>query len=209
MTSETKTYWKSLEERRSDPALEAQRTSEFPDGLPPQTVSDSAGTSRRDFLSLMGFSLAAVSMAGCTRGAVQKAIPLISEPTELVPGVPNWYATTCAGCSASCSLLVKTRDGRPIKVEGNTESTLFGGGTCAVGQATVLSLYDEERLRGPLWRGRPVSWQEVDAHIREGLAAAAAGRRRIVLLSGTITSPSTRTLIAEWSRRYPAFHHVV
>ena len=132
-----------------------------------------ADASRRDFLALMGFSLGA---AACSRGATQQAVPFVTAPEDLTPGVPNWYATTCGGCSASCSVLVKTRDGRPIKIEGNPDAPLFGGGTCAVGQATVLSLYDGQRLQQPLWRGAPVSWQEVDdaieSHLRDRVRGA-------------------------------------
>ena len=166
-------------------------------------------TSRRDFLTRMGFVLAASALAGCSRGAVQKAIPFLIKPEETMPGVATWYASTCGACSAGCGLLVKTRDGRPIKIEGNTESPLSGGGTCASGQATVLSLYDAERLKGPTWLGVPVTWQDVDARIEERLRAAMAGRHNLVLLSGTIVSPSTRALIAEWKARVPTFRHVV
>ena len=114
--------------------------------------SGDVDTSRRDFLTRMGFALAATTIAaGCSRGTVQKAIPFLVKPEEITPGVATWYATTCGGCSSGCGLLVKTRDGRPIKVEGNDASPISGGGTCASGQATVLSLYDAERLKGPTW----------------------------------------------------------
>jgi molybdopterin-containing oxidoreductase family iron-sulfur binding subunit len=163
--------------------------------------------SRRDFLTRIGFTLAASALAACSRGPVQKAIPFLNKPEEVTPGVANWYATTCGGCAAACPLLVKTRDGRPIKIEGNSESRLFGGGTCATGQATVLSLYDPDRLTGPRWLSEPITWEEVDVRIMARLAAA--GRREIVLLSSTIASPSTRSLIADWSARFPRFRHVV
>src|SRR5262249_39214556 len=93
-----------------------------------RTGSRSTGfeTTRRDVLSLMGFSLGAVGLGGC-RAPVQHAVPLPTASTEMVPGVPNLYATTCGGCSASCSLVVKQRDGRPIKIEGNEASALTGG----------------------------------------------------------------------------------
>ena len=162
---------------------------------------------RRDFLARLGFAVAASALASCSRAPVEKAIPFLNKPEEVTPGVASWYATTCAGCAAACPLLVKTRDGRPIKIEGNAESTRFGGGTCAAGQATVLSVYDPNRLRGPLWRGQPVTWDELDARIAAQLAAAS--RRGIVLLSNTIVSPSTRALIAEWSARFPRFRHIV
>ena len=164
---------------------------------------------RRDFLTRVGFGLAASAIAGCSRAPVEKAIPFLNKAEEITPGVASWYATTCAGCASSCALLVKTRDGRPIKVEGNAESEIFGGGTCATGQATVLSLYDGDRLRGPLWYGEPTTWQDIDARVEARLAAAVAARHRVALLSTTIVSPSTRAVIAEWSARVPGFRHVV
>src|SRR5712691_818480 len=198
-------YWKSVEELHTS----ARTTGEFPGGLPP-ILSNAASpeATRRDFLAMMGFTLAAAGLAGC-RAPVQNAIPMLVGSDEIIPGVANYYATTCRGCASSCSLLVKQRDGRPIKVEGNAESTLFGGGTCATGQATVLSLYDAERLRQPLWHGQPVKWEEIDQHVLNSLNAAHAGKHKIVLLSGTITSPSTREIIAKYSRRYSNFRHVV
>jgi molybdopterin-containing oxidoreductase family iron-sulfur binding subunit len=204
-------YWKSLEELRTDSRLLAERRREFLEPLPWQEGAvppDAPTVTRRDFLAVMGFSLTAATLA-CSRAPVEKAVPFVNKPEELTPGVANWYATTCGGCSASCSLLVKTRDGRPIKIEGNPDSPLFGGGTCAVGQATVLSLYDEERLRGPQWQGRPASWAEVDGHIRQRLAATATREGRIVLLSKTITSPSTRDIVRRWGDPFPTFQHVV
>ena len=87
-----------------------------------------ADGSRRDFLTRLGFTLAASALAGCSRGPVQQAIPFLNKPEEITPGVASWYATTCGGCSSACALVAKTRDGRPIKIEGNAESRLFGGG---------------------------------------------------------------------------------
>jgi Fe-S-cluster-containing dehydrogenase component/anaerobic selenocysteine-containing dehydrogenase len=194
---ETRTYWTSLEAPRDlsrDPFVILS--------------NQPAGATRRDFLSLMGFTLAAASLTGCTRGPVQKAIPLAASSDQLIPGVPSWYATTCAGCSAGCSLLVKTSDGRPIKIEGNADSPLFGGSTCAVGQATVLSLYDDERLRGPLWRGSDTTWDEMDRRVVDGLSAARTKQQKIVLVSGTLVSPSMRDIVGHWARNAD-FRHVV
>lgn len=197
-------YWKSVEELYNGPTI----TGEFPGGLPGKSGGRGLEGTRRDFLALMGFSLAAVGLAGC-RGPVQNAIPLLAGADDIIPGVANFYATTCRGCASSCSLLVKQRDGRPIKIEGNAESALFGSGTCATGQATVLSLYDDERLRGPLWKGQSASWDEIDRQVLESLAQARAKGGKIVLLSQTVTSPSTREIIAEFGKAYPKFQHVV
>ena len=155
----------------------------------------------------MGFSLAAATVTGC-RGPVQNAIPLLAGADNIIPGVSNYYATTCRGCASSCSLLVKQRDGRPIKIEGNDESTLFGKGTCATGQATVLSLYDDERLRAPKWKGQDTTWNEADRQILAALNQARERSGKVVLLSQTVTSPSTHQIIAEFGRTFPKFQHV-
>jgi len=196
-------YWKSVEDLRGS----THPTGEFPGGLPSSSAATHAAT-RRDFLAMAGFTLAAAGLAGC-RAPVQNAIPLLVGSDEIVPGVANYYATTCRGCASSCSLLVKQRDGRPIKIEGNAESKLFGGGTCATGQATVLSLYDDARLRGPLWHGQPATWDEVDRHVIDSLNRARQEKRRVVLLSQTINSPSTLAILREWRAGDPQFSHVV
>lgn len=199
----TPIYWKSPEELHQGPKYRG----EFPGGLPAANGSGKDPT-RRDFLALMGFSLAAAGLAGC-RAPVQNAIPLLVGSDQIIPGVSNWYATTCGGCASSCSLLVKQRDGRPIKIEGNSDSPLFGGGTCATGQATVLSLYDDARLRAPLWHGDAASWEEIDQHVAESLKAAREQKRSVVLLSKTITSPSTLEIIDQFRKTNPNFRHVM
>ena len=198
-------FWKSVEELRSDAGAEGEVARDCFAGQRAQT-GPPPPVSRRDFLTLAGFGLAAAA-AACSRGSVQKAIPMLNQPEQMTPGVASYYATTCGGCGAGCALLVKTRDGRPIKIEGNAESAVFGGATCAAGQATVLSLYDDARLKGPLWRGQPAAWADVDAHVSARIAAAAAARKRVVLLSRTILGPATRRLVREWSSR-PGFEHV-
>ncbi|HMF94260.1 MAG TPA: 4Fe-4S dicluster domain-containing protein [Vicinamibacterales bacterium] len=200
-------FWTSLDALRADADRRAAAERDCFAGQRART-GPPPEPSRRDFLTLAGFGIAAAAASACSRGAVQKAIPMLSQPEELTPGVPNWYATTCGGCSAACTLLAKTRDGRPIKIEGNADSVVFGSGTCATGQATVLSLYDDARLKGPLWRGQPAAWADIDAHIAERLAAAAVAHQRVALVSKTIAGPATRRLIAEWSRR-PGFEHIV
>jgi molybdopterin-containing oxidoreductase family iron-sulfur binding subunit len=198
-------YWKGVEELRNG----CRPGNEFPGGIPAveSVRSKHLEPTRRDFLTLMGFSMMATSLSGC-RAPVQNAIPLVTGSDQIVPGVASFYATTCRGCAASCSLLVKQRDGRPIKIEGNAESTLFGNGTCAKGQATVLSLYDDERLRGPLWHGQPAKWEDVDRHVLEALTDV-ADKHKIVFLSGTINSPSTLEIIGLWKEKYPNFQHIV
>ena len=201
-------YWKSPEDLHHPNGAPPSR-GEFPGGLPApgRADRDDDGSTRRDFLTVMGFGAAAATVAAC-RAPEQKAIPLPVASDDIIAGVPNFYATTCGGCASACSLLVKQRDGRPIKIEGNELSTLFGGATCATGQATVLSLYDEERLHGPLWNGKPTEWHDLDGEIAAGLEAARGGSGKVVLLSSTITSPSTLAVIDRWRKAFPGFRHV-
>src|SRR5215203_4325797 len=194
-------YWRSVEELRGE-------------APPPLALSDlsdpaGAGESRRDFLKLMGFSVGAAALASCTRIPERQAMPLLAQPEGELPGVESWYATTCGGCTAGCGLLVKTRDGRPIKVEGNPRSPISGGAACAVGQATVLSLYDDQRLKGPRLHGEPVSWAEMDAFVAPRLAAIAAHGGRIALLTETVAGPSAQRLIDELPKRFPGAFHAV
>src|SRR3990170_2783033 len=126
--------------------------------MPPlrDAKSDTPAFTRRDFFKMMGLSASAAAMA-CGRAPVNKIIPFLVQPEEITPGVPVWYASTCGACPAACGLLVKTRDGRPIKVEGNELHPVSKGGVCAVGQASVLTLYDASRARGPLSSGKPTA----------------------------------------------------
>jgi molybdopterin-containing oxidoreductase family iron-sulfur binding subunit len=173
-------WWRTLEER-ADPQAEAVRhANEFDEELP--VGDEGGGTSRRSFIKVMGLSTTAV-MAACQRAPRQKILPFTTKPDEVTPGVASWYATTCGGCAAGCGLLVKTRDGRPIKVEGNPLHPVSGGAVCAVGQASVLGLYDADRARRPRVAGQAASWAQVDAAVAAGLAAAASSGRAIRLMA--------------------------
>src|SRR5213083_675299 len=129
-------YWKGLEELHKEESFEKTRHDEFIEKLPLAEIMNenemSLSSSRRDFLKFMGFSVSAAALVACSKTPVKKVIPYVIKPQEIDPGVANYYATTCAGCQARCSLLVKTREGRPIKVEGNANSSFSRGGVCAV-----------------------------------------------------------------------------
>jgi len=127
---------------------------------------------RLDFLKLAGFSLAAVAASACQRPLGEKAIPYLNAPEAIVPGRAYFVASTCHGCPARCGILIKCRDGRPIKIEGNPDHPLSRGGICAVGQAMVLGLYDSLRLGAPMLNGKTSDWSSVDAFIAQKLAAA-------------------------------------
>ena len=162
-------WWQTLDE------ADGQRGAcgdELPDG-PPLTIGMRAPAkeTRRDFFKLMGLS-ATAAMAACRRAPEQKILPYTTKPDELIPGVASWYATACGGCDAHCGLLVKTRDGRPIKVEGNAAHPVSRGAVCAVGQASLLGLYDGDRARAPRLAGQATTWANLDEKVRAALLAA-------------------------------------
>jgi molybdopterin-containing oxidoreductase family iron-sulfur binding subunit len=197
-------YWKGLEELNNDPKFVANKKNEFAQGIPLEEVlTDSDGemqSNRRDFLKYFGFSISAVALAACNNTPVKNAIPYIIKPENITPGIPNWYATTCGACSTGCSILVKTREGRPVKIEGNAESPVFKGGVCATGHASLLGLYDNERLRLPRKDNNESTWATVDTEITQALASS----KNIRIVSGTNNSPSTKKIIAEFTAKYPS-----
>jgi molybdopterin-containing oxidoreductase family iron-sulfur binding subunit len=142
-----------------------------------------------------GFGFAGAVLAGCQRAPLQEAIPPLTQPDDVVAGQPYWYASTCGACPAGCGMLVKTRDGRPIKLEGNPDHPVSKGGLCAAGQASLLGLYDGMRLQHPLQKGQKAGWDEIDRGIRSQLDTIRRQGGAVRLLSGTITSPTAAVLV--------------
>jgi MoCo/4Fe-4S cofactor protein with predicted Tat translocation signal len=198
-------YWKGLEELNNDPKFLQAKKNEFAEGIPLEEVlteQDGELTSnRRDFLKYFGFSVSAVALAACNKAPVKNVIPYIVKPENITPGVPNFYATTT---DTGVSILVKTREGRPIKIEGNTESPLFKGGVGAVEHASLLGLYDNDRFKAPVISGSETDWNTIDNKITADLAKA----KNIRIVSGTVNSPSTKKAIAEFAAKYPGTKHI-
>jgi molybdopterin-containing oxidoreductase family iron-sulfur binding subunit len=132
---------------------------------------------RRDFLKILGLSGASTGLVGCAQEPAQKLIPYLVRPEEIIPGIPNWYASTCRECPAGCGVHVKVREGRPIKVEGNPDHPSNAGSLCARGQASLQGLYDPDRITAPLRRTtedrefEPISWDDAEAMLAERLQA--------------------------------------
>ena len=162
---------------------------------------------RRGFFKMMGLSATAAATA-CSRAPVNKIIPFLVQPEEITPGVAVSYASTCGACPASCGLLVKTRDGRPIKIEGNELHPVSRGGVCAIGQASVLTLYDASRARGPMSSGKPTTWRELDTTVRNGLRGIAAANRAIRLVTPPYVGPSGKAAIDRFLTEYPTARRV-
>jgi anaerobic selenocysteine-containing dehydrogenase/Fe-S-cluster-containing dehydrogenase component len=107
------------------------------------------GVKRRDFLKVLGASSVAIAATACSEDTGH-LIPYLVSPDHTVPGVSNYYATTCRECSAACGIIAETRDGRAIKLEGNPEHPLNRGALCARGQSALQGLYNPDRLRSPM-----------------------------------------------------------
>lgn len=210
--AEQKKYWKGIEELVDSPVAEKMKANEFASELPVEeflgndkTMEDSS-TSRRDFLKYMGFSTAAATLAAC-EAPVIKSVPYVVAPEEVIPGIPNYYATSFSDGHDYASILVKTREGRPIKIENNTSALINGAANGRV-HASVLNLYDSTRLQSPMIKGENAAWGDVDKEVAKGLAAAEASGKQVVFLSSTILSPTTKKLIGEFGAKYSNFKHV-
>ena len=210
--SSNKKYWKSVEELKpNSPIVETLRQNEFVEKLPvdeflgnKETLASSS-TSRRDFLKYVGFSTAAASLAAC-EGPVNKSIPYVVQPDTIIPGVANYYATCIANGYDFASILVKTREGRPIKIENNKLAKNISGANARV-NASVLDLYDSWRLQGPMRGEEQISW---DTFSSETLAKLNnTGGKSIVLLTQTFASPSTTKLVGEFQQKFGNVKHVV
>ncbi|WP_420321557.1 TAT-variant-translocated molybdopterin oxidoreductase [Flagellimonas sp.] len=202
-----KKYWKSEAELNpNDSIVETLRQNEFSEQIPvDEFLGDKENlsattTNRRDFLKYVGFSTAAATVAAC-EGPVHKSIPYVVQPDTIVPGVANYYATTIADGFDFASILVKTREGRPIKIENNTDAKVSGSANARV-QASVLTLYDSKRVQGPMANGEPIEWKVLDATVKAKLGSLKGSNRQIALLTQTYASPSTDKLIAEFKAEY-------
>jgi MoCo/4Fe-4S cofactor protein with predicted Tat translocation signal len=197
MENTNKKYWKGVEELKNDIGFVKNANREF--NL--DDIDTVEPTHRRDFLKVLGFSMAAVSLAACD-APVRKAIPYLNKPESVEPGIPNWYASTYAEAGEYCSILVKTREGRPVKIEGNKLSSVTKGAVNARVHASVLSLYDNEKLKAPQKGSAEIKWEDLDKEIIAALSKG--GEIRIV--SNTILSPTTKKVIADFSTKYGAKH---
>ncbi len=208
-----KKYWQSFGELHQSEAYQKKAADEFQEPLLPLEDLDGKGlldakSPRRDFLKYLGFSTAAATLAASCEMPVRKAVPYLQKPESLIPGVANYYASTYVNEGDVIPVIVKQRDGRPIKIEGNDRSTITGGGTSARAQASVLDLYDGTRLRYPTQHdGKDFkeipSFDTLDKAITEKLAG-----KSLVLLTSTLNSPSTAQVISEFLAKYPGSRHV-
>ena len=162
-------------------------------------------SNRRDFLKYLGFGLGAATLAAGCDIPVKHALPYVVKPDTIVPGVATYFASSFVNGGDYCSILVKTREGRPIKIEGNSLSPITKGGTSARAQAAVLSLYDTSRFKGPYRLkdgkvdGKMLSWDALDKEVGGKLSANA----NIRLVTNTNMSPTAKKAMADFQAKYP------
>jgi len=210
---ENRTYYQHVAELQSGESLQTRR--EVSESLQKGDIlslldgTNQIHATRRNFLKLAGFSAVLGTVVNSCEKPIQKAIPYLIKPEEITPGQSVYYATSFFDGEEFCGILVRSRDGRPIKIEGNPVCPLGRGGTSARVQASVLGLYDEDRYRGPLKDGKDITWEASDAEISKQLKAISSRGGKIVLLSSTLISPSALKIIDEFISQFPGSRHMV
>jgi MoCo/4Fe-4S cofactor protein with predicted Tat translocation signal len=193
MEDTNKRYWKGIEELKNDINVVKNADKEF------NFDEIEGGTYRRDFLKVLGFGMAAVSLAACD-APVRHTIPYLNKPVDVEPGVPNYYATSYVQGGDYASILVKTVEGRPIKIQGNSLSGISKGAVSAVAHGSLLGLYDNEKLRAPQKDGKEISWENLDKEVIADLSSAS----NIRIVSNTILSPTFAKLLGDFASKYPS-----
>lgn len=206
--SNNKKYWKGVEELNDSPAFQEVKNKEFSEYLPAEdflgdkNLLENSNTSRRDFLKYLGFGVTAASLAACET-PVNKVIPHVVKTDKTNPGVANYFATSYFDGFDYCDIVVKTREGRPIKIEGNKRSPLTNGAINARINSSVLSLYDEKRYRAPQIGGEATTWSKFNSTVKKELEAVLARGGKVRILTNTIISPSTKKMVEEFAAANP------
>ncbi len=186
-----KEYWRSVEEFADAPEFEEFVKEEYPQ----HAEEWENGLSRRNFVKVMGASLAFAGLTGCVIQPAEKIVPYVKQPEEIIPGKPLFYATAMTLGGVATGLLAKSNEGRPTKIEGNPDHVGSLGATDVLAQASLLDMYDPDRSQEVTYRGTPSTWQnfmmQLRAKLDENRVDGGAGVR---FLTETVTSP---TLIAQ------------
>ena len=211
-------YWTTLSEYHRDAEYMAQLGEEFyPDAKPEKFFNgeDESALSpmqRRTFLKLSAFATVAAALSGCER-PVDHVLPYVNKPQDADINSALYYASTCTSCAAACGILVKTKTGRPIKLEGNPDHPMNKGALCTRGQAGIMDLYDPDRQRFPMERIKGVFSRADDLRMvdyDQKLGAMIAGAKgKVVLLTPTLSGPSNARLIEDFKSVNSRHEHVI
>ncbi len=198
-------YWRSLEQLAGTPEFEDLLHREFPRQAIGWSEDENPGEGRRNFLKLMGASLALAGLTGCTRQPTEQIVPYVRQPEELIPGRPLFFATAATLGGVANGVLVESHEGRPTKMEGNPEHPATLGACDVFSQAAVLQLYDPDRAQAATLNGEISGWGDFFGAFRGLLAAQksknGAGLR---ILTETVTSPTMAAQFKAIQKLYPA-----
>ena len=205
--AKNKNYWSGLDDLHQTEAFREASHKEFAhevntvDEFLSETDLSKSTTNRRDFLKFLGFSVTAATVAACETPVIN-SIPYVNKPEQITAGVPTYYASTFYDGYDYANVIVKTREGRPIHLKGNRKHGITQGALTARVNSSVLNLYDSTRLQGPRLGGTEATWADVDGQIGDDLKSVAAQGKPIVILTGTIISPSTQEVIKQFTNAY-------
>lgn len=209
----TKKYWRSLNMLNNESTKEVQdiKKREFPEGASEFKLENMSPISRRKFFALMTASSAFV-FAACTdyrdKGEI---IPYNKKPESVLPGVSNYFASTLHSGGKGWGILIKTREGRPIKIDGNPDHPINKGKIDSIAHARIMDLWDPKRLQNPISKkdgNKEVSWEELNKSIISKLSEASAQGKKIIMLGEKITSPTHKNLIDEIKNEYPSTEYI-
>ena len=181
-----KQYWRSVEEFVDAPEFEEFVKYEYPE----QAEEWDKSLSRRNFVKVMGASLAFAGLSGCVIQPAEQIVPYVSTPDGVIPGTPQFFATSMSLGGVSTGLLARSNDGRPTKIEGNPDSPSSLGATDVYAQASLLNLYDPDRSKEILYRGSSKTWKGFMTEVRAKVEEIGNGGEGISFLTETVTSPA-------------------
>src|SRR5947209_2208107 len=198
-------YWRSLDDLASTPEFRDLLEREFPRQAIGWSEDEDQVEGRRNFLKLMGASLALAGLSACTKQPSEFIMPYVKQPEELIPGRPLFYATATTLNGVASGVLAESHEGRPTKIEGNPGHPATLGACDAFSQASVLQLYDPDRSQTALFEGEVRTWGDFYGKLREALADQAPKRGGgIRILTETVTSPTIADQIRQIQTQYPA-----
>ncbi len=195
----SKFLWRSLEELTGSKKCQEALHREFPPG-----ASEFGNFNRRNFLKIMGASIALASLPACTKQPLQKIVPYVNQPEDLVPGKPMYFATAMTLGGFAMGLIAESHEGHPTKIEGNPDHSASLGATNIFHQAAILDLYDPDRSQAVLQNGQPSTWEDFVAALTEILDSQKSKKGSgLRILTETVTSPTLHFQIQELLKKFP------
>ncbi len=203
INSDNKQYGTNKEKSENIESNELRRSEFLPETVAPFDLAKESAVSRRKFLALLAASAAVTATACNDYRDKGKIIPYNKRPEDILPGTANYYSSTCNGCADKCGILIKTREGRPIKIDGNPDHPINKGKICATGQSSILDLYDPNRLKQPLFNNKEVEWQNIDNKIIEELEVCTKNNTEIAIITDIVKSPAQAQLLKDFTAKFP------